>query len=33
MRASAGVYFYRLSAPGITFQNNDQRMVLLGASR
>ncbi len=32
MRASAGVYFYRLSAPGITFQNNSQRMVLLGAN-
>jgi hypothetical protein len=32
MRASAGVYFYRLSAPGITFQNNDQRMVLLGSN-
>jgi hypothetical protein len=30
MRAAAGVYFYRLSAPGIQFQNNSQRMVLLG---
>jgi len=30
MRAAAGVYFYRLSAPGIEFQNNGQRMVLLG---
>jgi hypothetical protein len=24
------VYFYRLSAPGVDFQNNSQRMVLLG---
>jgi hypothetical protein len=32
MRAAAGVYFYRLSAPGVDFQNNGQRMVLLGSS-
>jgi hypothetical protein len=30
MKAASGVYFYRLSAPGIDFQNNSQRMVLLG---
>jgi len=29
-RAASGVYFYRLSAPGVQFQNNSQRMVLLG---
>jgi len=29
-KASSGVYFYRLSAPGVQFQNNGQRMVLLG---
>jgi hypothetical protein len=29
-RAAAGVYFYRLSAPGIEFRNNNQRMVFLG---
>jgi hypothetical protein len=29
-RAAAGVYFYRLSAPGVQFENNTQRMVLLG---
>lgn len=29
-RAAAGVYFYRLSAPGVRFGNNAQRMVLLG---
>jgi hypothetical protein len=28
-RATSGVYFYRLSAPGIEFGNNGQRMVLL----
>jgi flagellar hook assembly protein FlgD len=33
MRAAAGVYFYRLSAPGLEFQNNAQRMVLLGGAR
>jgi len=27
------VYFYRLSAPGIEFENNHQRMVLLGDAR
>jgi hypothetical protein len=32
MRATAGVYFYRLTAPGIEFQNNSQRMVLLGSA-
>jgi hypothetical protein len=31
IRATPGVYFYRLSAPGLQFQNNSQRMVLLGA--
>ena len=30
MKAASGVYFYRLSAPGVDFQNNSQRMVLLG---
>jgi hypothetical protein len=30
VKASSGVYFYRLSAPGVQFQNNSQRMVLLG---
>jgi hypothetical protein len=30
VRAGSGVYFYRLSAPGVQFQNNSQRMVLLG---
>jgi hypothetical protein len=30
MKAGSGVYFYRLSAPGVQFQNNSQRMVLLG---
>jgi hypothetical protein len=30
LRATSGVYFYRLSAPGIEFENNHQRMVLLG---
>src|SRR5262249_61312414 len=29
-KAAAGVYFYRLSAPGVQFENNNQRMVLLG---
>jgi hypothetical protein len=29
-KAASGVYFYRLSAPGVQFQNNSQRMVLLG---
>jgi hypothetical protein len=29
-RAASDVYFYRLSAPGVQFQNNNQRMVLLG---
>jgi len=29
-RAGSGVYFYRLSAPGVQFENNSQRMVLLG---
>ena len=32
MRTAPGVYFYRLSAPGIEFQNNSQRMVLLGGN-
>jgi hypothetical protein len=32
MRTAPGVYFYRLSAPGIQFQNNSQRMVLLGGN-
>jgi hypothetical protein len=30
VKAASGVYFYRLSAPGVQFQNNSQRMVLLG---
>ena len=29
-QATSGVYFYRLFAPGVEFQNNSQRMVLLG---
>jgi hypothetical protein len=33
VKAGAGVYFYRLSAPGLQFQNNSQRMVLLGQSQ
>jgi hypothetical protein len=32
MRVAPGVYFYRLSAPGVTFENNRQRMVLLGGN-
>ncbi|MHC4067517.1 MAG: FlgD immunoglobulin-like domain containing protein, partial [Planctomycetota bacterium] len=31
-RAPSGVYFYRVSAPGIEFQNNNRRMVLLGSA-
>jgi hypothetical protein len=30
LRAAAGVYFYRLSAPGVEFQGNNRRIVLLG---
>jgi hypothetical protein len=30
IRSAPGVYFYRLSAPGVEFQNNNRRMVLLG---
>jgi hypothetical protein len=30
VKAASGVYFYRLTAPGVQFQNNSQRMVLLG---
>lgn len=30
LRMSPGVYFYRLAAPGVDFQNNNQRMVLIG---
>jgi len=30
VKAASGVYFYRMSAPGVQFQNNSQRMVLLG---
>jgi len=30
LRAASGVYFYRLTAPGVEFRNNSQRMVLLG---
>jgi hypothetical protein len=29
-RTAPGVYFYRVSAPGLTFLGNDRRMVLLG---
>jgi hypothetical protein len=29
--AASGVYFSRLSAPGVEFEGNTQRMVLLGA--
>jgi hypothetical protein len=32
-KAASGVYFYRLSSPGLQFQNNSQRMVLLGQSQ
>jgi hypothetical protein len=31
-RAAPGVYFYRLSAPGIEFRDNDRRMILLGGA-
>jgi hypothetical protein len=30
VKATSGVYFYQLSAPGVQFQNSSQRMVLLG---
>jgi hypothetical protein len=32
IRTAPGVYFYRLSAPGIEFQGNDRRMVLLSGN-
>jgi hypothetical protein len=32
VRVSPGVYFYRLSSPGRQFENNQQRIVILGGS-
>jgi hypothetical protein len=33
MRLAPGVYFYRLNSPGLEFQQNNRRLILLGAGR